>query len=227
MLLASTAIAFRDASSKSNIPSSFGTSRNGCVWACAGVIARGSKPMMVAEEAAATDRMKLRRDICLRIFSSRSRGVLAGTNPGRTRVRPTSASEAKLCETEGSPALDIASREGGWLEGWPRPVQRPVWCHALRCAPQMSDWMPALGNSSRPDKPILLQRLERFHDCLEKSSFYVSDDADFSPPSTWPDRCVGSEVPIGRRGTNSTSNCEGSVSTLNGHYARASTRGSN
>jgi len=57
----------------------------------------------------------------------------------------------------------------------------------------MSDWMPALGNTSRPDRPMLLQRLNRFDNCLEKLSVYVSDDADFSPPSPVP-------PPLGRTG---------------------------
>src|SRR5262245_34005115 len=39
---------------------------------------------------------------------------------------------------------------------------------------------------------MLLQRLNRFDNCLEKLSVYVSDDADFSPPSL--DRWVCSEV---------------------------------
>src|SRR5262245_62477052 len=108
--------------------------------------------MMVAEEAAATDRMKFRRDISLRILSSRSSGFSAGTNSGRTCVRPMSASESKLFETEGSPVLDIASREGRMAR---RLALAQCGCDALRCAPQMSDWKPALGTRLGQIIPIL------------------------------------------------------------------------
>src|SRR5262245_21894481 len=102
--------------------------------------------MMVAEEAAATDRMKFRRDISLRILSSRSSGFSAGTNSGRTCVRPMSASESKLSETEGSPALDIASREGRMARRLASPSAEALrGAMRVRCAPQMSDWKPALG----------------------------------------------------------------------------------
>src|SRR5262245_17192090 len=179
MLLASPAIAFRDASSRSNSPSSFGMSRNGCVWASARLIARGLRPMMVAEEAAATDRMKLRRDISLRILSSRLEGsqpepTLDGHASALRRLPKPNCSKLKAHPRWISPA-----EKGGWLEGWPSPVR--VRCASLRAANERLE--ARTRNTSRPDRPILLQCLNRFDNGFEKSSVYVSDDAAFHRPA--------------------------------------------
>ena len=90
MLPLSTAIAWRDTSSWSRVPSSFGTPSHGPVSAHACVIqdrARGSKPMTTAEDAVAASLTKLRRDQC---------SPISCPNPTYRRERDFECTQEKL-----------------------------------------------------------------------------------------------------------------------------------